>query len=60
MSAIDKASRIEEERAAREKEQREKIARLDPRFPFRIIPLDVRFFGVTVNPNLFTMPLEQL
>lgn len=49
MSALDKSSRLSAEKAARAKELREKTARLDPKFPYRIVPFDAALFGVQAS-----------
>ena len=52
MSAIDKAARIAAQKAQRLKEQRAKVQRLDPKFPFRIQPFNPRFFNVRLPRQL--------
>lgn len=51
MSALDKATRLAAERAAAAAARRKKTARLDPKFPYRIVAFDAMLFGVTADPG---------
>jgi len=50
MPALDKRSQLAA--AAAEKQRKLILAtrRLDPRFPYKIIPLDLAYFGLPVDP----------
>jgi hypothetical protein len=48
MSAIDKAARLAAAEKEKQERLRERAARLDPRFPFVVIPCDPAFFGVAL------------
>ena len=45
MAAIDKAARLEAERQQAEEQAALEIQQLDPLFPFKVVKVDLRFFG---------------
>lgn len=45
MAAIDKAARLEAERQNAEEQSAQKVQQLDPPFPFKVVKVDLKFFG---------------
>ena len=45
MAAIDKSSRLEAERQQAEEQAALKMQQLDPPFPFKVVKVDLKFFG---------------
>jgi hypothetical protein len=45
MAAIDKAARLEAERQNAKEQSALEVQQLDPPFPFKVVKVDLKFFG---------------